>query len=85
MILFARSIAFFDHYKQYRSALEEWQSGRFIRRQFEVEKYMKTYTDIQDYILDLLEHHPHADRVANLLLSRRKYILYTTQYSNLTK
>ena len=48
------NLAFLTHL-QYRSALEEWQSGNFVRRQFEAEKYTRIYTNIQNYIIDHLE------------------------------
>lgn len=46
---------------QYRGALEEWKTGNFVPKQFEAEKYTRSYTDIQGYISDRLEHDPCAE------------------------
>lgn len=45
---------------QHQNALEEWQSRHFVRRQFEAERYMRTYASIKDYIVDRLETDPRA-------------------------
>ena len=54
---------------QYRSALEEWQGGHFVRRQFEAERYTRTYTNIRDYVVDRLDHDPRAGDVLDRLSS----------------
>lgn len=52
---------------QYRNALEEWQTGNFVRKPFEGEKYSKCYAEIQDYILDRLENDPLGEQAASHL------------------
>ena len=58
-----------DLNSQYWSALEEWQSGHFVPKQFEAEKYTRTYSDIYNYVTDLLEHDPRADDALDCLSS----------------
>ncbi|KAF9777993.1 hypothetical protein BJ322DRAFT_1214923 [Thelephora terrestris] len=49
----------------YRNALEEWQTGNFVRKPFEGEKFSKCYTEIQDYVFDCLDDGPQGERVAS--------------------
>jgi hypothetical protein len=58
-----------DLSEQYRSALEEWQSGHFIKKKFEAERYTKTYALIQDHILTALENDPYGDDAADRFAS----------------
>ena len=46
---------------QYWSALEEWQSSHFIKKQFEAKQCSKTYVNIRDHITDHLKNNLHAD------------------------
>ena len=59
----------FNSNLQYWSALKEWQSGHFIKKQFEAERYSRTYTNIQDHITDCLENDPRTDGAIERLSS----------------
>ena len=63
-----RSITDLTH-PQYQSALEEWQNGHLIRKQFEVEHYSRTYAELEDYIIDSLKHDPHGECATERLSS----------------
>src|ERR1700743_3792766 len=61
-----RSITDLTH-PQYRSALEEWQNGHLIQKQFEVERYSRTYAELEDYINNSLKHDPCGERATERL------------------
>ena len=54
---------------QYRCALEEWQTGHYVQKKFEAERFCRTYKDIHSHVVESLKNNPDSEAVADCFSS----------------